>query len=426
MTALSYFFGIKTTVNFFMYFAYAMAKFGLFMLLFARWLVLFVRWLVQYCRTSSSPSSSIAETGQQSTETSPLTRNTAETGAFTVLQLRPTGQAAQQGTETNSLAVDRAAQAGQQNTEESSWTCTQFCCCCKVMHCMRSLVLLLFGAPLGIVQQRKDEYRPDEKPDENKVPTLYIRRTRLSYQAIVLLAVLIFSFLLIAIITSFDAALLSVTRICSEDPNIYCYPEAIDPNDDIHNNITYDKEITDCAFWNSEGISSRVTFLCFRFKYSPGIFIAVFTAILSIFKIGTKFVAGILLSLGGCFNKCKCNKCVECARISLALIAFFIEYGLVIYSFILANQAIEDGTDLETLQQSFPKAAVVAGIVSTTLWLPWEKYAQRTASRPSDSNGTTPSDTSMFGKCAPTTTSGPSDSNGTTSDTSTFGYNPLD
>lgn len=328
-TPIDYFFDIKAGINFTLYLSYAIIK-----------LIMFVQLLMQrWCRRT--PYKSVGRDD-----------------------------------ETVSI-VERAAPS----------------CLWRVMLSgMRSLVLLVFGGRLGVVHKHKDEYRPDEE-DEKKVPTLHIRNTRLDYQAIELLVILIFSFAIIAMGTALNTSLLSVTRICSEDPNIHCYAEAIDGNDDIQKNITHGKEITDCAFWNSEGISSRVTFTCFRFKNSFGIFIAVFSGMLTILSITMKVVTTVLLLLGEQLykSKCCCSCCdletVKCicfcfklknfkhTRIVLALAAFVVEYIIFFLSFVYATLAIEDGTTLELVQQNLPKAAVAVGIISTTLWLPWEKYA---------------------------------------------------
>ena len=155
-------------------------------------------------------------------------------------------------------------------------------CCSRLFSAMGSLDALVFGRPLGVVQRHEDEYRAIELDKEHKVPILYIRKTRLSYQAIELLTIIIASFLVLALNSSLNASVLQVTQICSEDPKIHCYPEAIDPNDTIQNNITRE-EITDCAFWNSEGISSRVTFLCFRYKLSFDTFFTVFGGLTVVF-----------------------------------------------------------------------------------------------------------------------------------------------
>lgn len=261
-------------------------------------------------------------------------------------------------------------------------------CCSKPFYVMASLVSLVFGRPLGVVQRHEDEYRADELDQEHSVPTLYIRKTRLGYQAIELLTIVIAAFCILALNSSLNASVLQVTRICSEDPKIHCYPIAIYPNDSIQNNITQGKEITDCTFWNSEGISSRVTFICFRYKLSFDLFFAVFGGLATIFTLTMKIVAGTLLFLAEKFTSpgkwlrricCCCNtNRLRVTRIFLALLTLCAEYGLVFAAISFDTQSFEEDTLPQTLQKLFPRVALVVGIVSTALWLPWEKYASNT------------------------------------------------
>ena len=44
----------------------------------------------------------------------------------------------------------------------------------KITTPMRWVILQLFGGPLGVVERRDDDYKPD-KTDDNNIPTLYIR-----------------------------------------------------------------------------------------------------------------------------------------------------------------------------------------------------------------------------------------------------------
>lgn len=233
--------------------------------------------------------------------------------------------------------------------------------CSKPFYVMASLVSLVFGRPLGVVQRQDDEYRADELDKEHKVPTLYIRKTRLGYQAIELLTIIIAAFCILALNSSLNASVLQVTRICSEDPKIHCYPIAIYPNDSIQNNITHGKEITDCTFWNSEGISSRVTFICFRYKLSFDQFFVVFGGLTTIFTLTMKIVAGTLLFLAEKFTSpskwlrrigCCCNtNRLRVARIFLALFTLWAEYGLVFAALSLDTKSFEEDTLPQTLQK---------------------------------------------------------------------------
>ena len=247
-------------------------------------------------------------------------------------------------------------------------------CCSKLISAMGSLVALVFGRPLGVVQRHEDEYRAIELDEEHKVPILYIRKTRLSYQAIELLTIIIASFFILALNSSLNASVLQVTQICSEDPKIHCYPVAIDPNDTIQNNITYSEEITDCAFWNSEGISSRVTFLCFRYKLSFDTFFTVFGGLTVVFTLTMKIASGTLLFVAEKRTYCCSIECFTRARIITATITLLAEYIIIFISLSFDINSYQEGTLLNALQKISPRVALVIGIVSTTLWLPWETY----------------------------------------------------
>ena len=250
-------------------------------------------------------------------------------------------------------------------------------CCSKPFYVMASLVSLVFGRPLGVVQRHEDEYRADELDQEHNVPTLYIRKTRLGYQAIELLTIIIAAFCILALNSSLNASVLQVTRICSEDPKIHCYPIAIYPNDSIQNNITQGKEITDC------------TTICLRYKLSFDLFFAVFGGLATIFTLTMKIVAGTLLFLAEKFTSpgkwlrricCCCNaNCFRVTRIFLALFTLCAEYGLIFAAHLFDTQSFEEDTLPQALQKLFPRVALVVGIVSTALWLPWEKYASNTS-----------------------------------------------
>ena len=63
----------------------------------------------------------------------------------------------------------------------------------KITKPMRWLILQLFGGPLGIIERRDNDYKPDET-DDNDIPTLYIRDKKLTYGAIMVLSMLIVTF----------------------------------------------------------------------------------------------------------------------------------------------------------------------------------------------------------------------------------------
>jgi len=71
---------------------------------------------------------------------------------------------------------------------------------------------------------------------------------------------------------------------------------------------TCGEAILDCAIWNSEGISSRVTFVYFWYLL---IFFAVFGGLLAVFTFTMNFVTGVLLFLAEKWNCCN-EKCFRC------------------------------------------------------------------------------------------------------------------
>ena len=93
----------------------------------------------------------------------------------------------------------------------------------KITKPMRWLILQLFGGPLGIIERRDNDYKPDET-DDNDIPTLYIRDKKLTYGAIMVLSMLIVTFGILTLSSAVNLSLIRIIHVCSEDPNIYCYP----------------------------------------------------------------------------------------------------------------------------------------------------------------------------------------------------------
>ena len=206
----------------------------------------------------------------------------------------------------------------------------------KITIPMRWVILQLFGGPLGVVERRDDEYKPDKR-DSNDIPTLYIREKKLTYGAIMVLSMLIVTFGILTLSSAVNLSLVRITHVCSEDPNIYCYPQLIrEANETIIRqfNIIIDisEPILDCAFWDSEGMSSQVTFACFRFVYNVEAFLATIGGLLTIFTITMKISTGVLLWLNE-----SCNCCTGCfingkhtARAILAVSVSLIEIALAV------------------------------------------------------------------------------------------------
>ena len=255
----------------------------------------------------------------------------------------------------------------------------------KVFTSLRWVVLQLFGGPLGIVERHKDAYRKDEL-DEKKIPTLYIRNKKLSHGDILVLSVLIISFGVLTLISAVNLSLLRVTHVCSEDPHIDCYAELIDgANDTIVTsfNISIDtsEPLSDCSFWNSEGVSSQVTFTCFQFVVNIEAFIAAVGGLLQVFLITMKVLTGIFLTLNECCSSESCDNSIRnFFRCIAALFATLFEVILAITCIVL----VQKGTinmDNPLLLKYFSIYAsdflIFFGVFATLLWLPWEDYAKK-------------------------------------------------
>ena len=185
----------------------------------------------------------------------------------------------------------------------------------KITIPMRWLILQLFGGLLGIVERRDDEYKPDTADDKN-IPTLYIRNTKISYGGIMVLSLIIVTFGILTLSSAVDLSLLRITHVCSEDPHIDCYPQLISGANDtlidlLNLTINTDEPILDCAPWNSEGVSSQVTFTCFQFIYSVEVFLATLGGLSTVFMTTMKLSAGVLLWLSGCCKNCSEKCCTK-------------------------------------------------------------------------------------------------------------------
>jgi hypothetical protein len=262
---------------------------------------------------------------------------------------------------------------------------------------MRWLILQLFGGPLGIVERRDDEYKPDTK-DDNKIPTLYIRNTKISYGGIMVLCLIIVTFGILTLSSATNLSLLRITHVCSEDPHIDCYPQLIrganeTPINLLNLTVNTDEPILDCAPWNSEGVSSQVTFTCFQFIISVEVFLATVGGLSTVFLTTMKLAAGVLLLLTGCCKKCSKKYCTNCCknsdknygkcsiRVVLIIAATVIELGLAITCFVIgASGALADTEGnsiiLRFIAQHAVEALVVFGVVANLLWLPWEEYVK--------------------------------------------------
>ena len=229
----------------------------------------------------------------------------------------------------------------------------------------------------GIQKQPSNEGSGTYKTREVKIDELTDHEWSTS-----VLAVLIFSFGLLAIGSALDVTLLSVSHVCSNDPNTDCYPQLIGGASDEGLNLTTDKPITDCAEWTQEDLSDRVTFVCYRFEFNVELFLAIVGGLSTVFVFTMKATIGIILYS---LDKCGCKKADGCCsskrtvRIFIVTILSLLELGLVVVVMVLAATGSRFDMTNDTVGVIFltthaSEILLVFGIIFTLLWLPWESY----------------------------------------------------
>ncbi len=241
---------------------------------------------------------------------------------------------------------------------------------------MQSIILLTFGKQLAIKQIAKEK-------DENRIPKMTLHKRKLSYEATMVLFTLIAAFWILALGSALDLTLLSVTYTCSEDPQIDCYPQLIAGVNDTGLNISISEPIQDCSFWNSKGVSDRVTFVCYQFIFNVELFLAVVGGLLALFIYTTKTTIALFLFLtvhclcGSTNTKIMCS--CKIVRIIVVMITSLIEIALAILCLVLGVTGTtvdntEDTPELMFISIHASEVLVAFGIVVTLLWLPWEQY----------------------------------------------------
>lgn len=240
----------------------------------------------------------------------------------------------------------------------------------KITKPMQSIIMLTFGKQLAIKQHA-------EKIDKK----MTLHKRRLSYGAILVLFTLIAAFWILALGSALDLTLLSVTHTCSEDTQIDCYPQLIAGVNDTGLNISISESIRECSFWNSEGVSDRVTFVCYQFIFNVELFLAVVGGLLALFIYTTKTTIALLLSLTVCClcGSKYCKIFLRVTRIMVVIITSIIEIALATLCLVLgATGTTADNTkdtpELMFVSMHASEVLVAFGIVATLLWLPWEEY----------------------------------------------------
>lgn len=264
-------------------------------------------------------------------------------------------------------------------------------CCCreseKCTNCLKGLtkvilclirrpVLLVFGKELAM---ETHVYHDDDRIHVN---TLSLRDRRLSYASTAVFFVLIVSFVLLTVGSTLNLTLFSVTHICSEDPKIDCYPQLIQGADDTGLNISIDEPILDCTFWNSEGVSERVTFACYRFIFNADLFFAVLGGLTAFCVTATKLTTEICLFLGKKLKQCECSICGLGTRFICATVAFFVEVIALILAMVFGGTGSmvdkeNDSIALVFLATHITEILIVLGATATLLWIPWESLSKK-------------------------------------------------
>ena len=201
------------------------------------------------------------------------------------------------------------------------------------------------------------------------------------HSQIMILFITVASFVVLAMGTALDLSLFSKSSICTEDLRYDCYPQLITGANKTGLNITTDEPVRDCSFWNSEGVSDRVTFVCYQKDFNFDLFLVATGGLLALGFFIMKTMIGVLLACTRCsVKKCKCSDTrVYVIRIILAIGASVAELGMLILCLVfgatrLSRDDTSDPPEISFLVMNAAEILVVFGITATLFWLPWEEY----------------------------------------------------
>ena len=236
------------------------------------------------------------------------------------------------------------------------------------------LIILAFGKQLGL-------------KDNSKLHKLQIKTTEaMSYCGqITLFYVVIVGSLILAFGSAIDLTLFSPSHICTEDPSIDCYPQLISGANGSNLTMPVDvsEPIQDCSYWNSEGVSSQVTFFCFQEEFNFDLFLAVIGGLLAFAFIALNASIGLLLRITqSCKNKCQMSvKQMFWIRMISIVISIAIELAMVILCLVLgiarvSPDSVDDDPGITFLTMHASEILAVVAIITTLLWLPWEEYVR--------------------------------------------------
>ena len=257
----------------------------------------------------------------------------------------------------------------------------------QITQLMQSVTLLIFGNQLPIKKYDKDR-------DPNNIPTMTISKRTLSYGGMMVLFVLATTFKIVAVGSALNLTILSVTHICSENPTVDCFPQLLPGVNDSDLNMTISliEPVQDCNYWNSEGVTHKVTFVCFQLGLDIKHFLSTFGGLIAFFVYAMKTAVAVMLFLsvwcqgGGkdsknVKRKRGCRTCLCVDRIVVAIIVSIIEIVLALVSFVWGVSGAEVDITHNTPEFIFvasraSEVLIVFGVIATLLWLPWEEYTK--------------------------------------------------
>ena len=298
-----------------------------------------------------------------------------------------------------------------------------FCCCCccgkkrgtilylfNKTHILSAklmyfILVTLFGSGEGVVKRYLKRDKAKKLKTSTTIPKLYIRNVELSTCELSHLSLLIFTFILLANITSWDSFFLEETYVCSESPNISCFPvpKDLSSTEGIELSIDFSKiheqRITNCSFWNNENISSHVTFMCFQWIFDSRATVSGFGGLLTLFVLTVKTITAALIALseaviekvtqwkGEWINVCigfrfRISDCLKAVRLTiLVLVACFELTFSLLLSIGYARVQGKHTNRLFMFYRNLGNQTLLSiGLLSIILLLPFEKYAMNESS----------------------------------------------
>lgn len=235
------------------------------------------------------------------------------------------------------------------------------------------LLLLVFGKQLGL-------------KDASKLHKIFLQDTKVMSRSgqIMVFYVVILGSIVLALGSALDLTLFTPSHICTEDPTIDCYPQLISGanGSNLTMPININEPILDCSYWNSEGVSSQVTFFCFQNDaFNFELFLAITGGLLAFAFIILNASIGVLLHITrSCMKKITLVP-ILAVRVTFIILAVVAELVAVIVCLVLAVvrttvDAVEDDPGVVFLSMHASEILIIVGIVATLLWLPWEEYVK--------------------------------------------------